>query len=80
VLLAILVGTQRGYPKHGRRGNATGDSRNGHSQKTLKGEQGHVDIKVPRDRQGSFEPQLVKRAKPEWSASMTKSWPCALAA
>lgn len=56
--------THLGYPKHGRRkGNAAGNMRNGHSQKTLKGEQGHVDIEVPRDRQGSFEPQLVKKGQ-----------------
>jgi putative transposase len=29
----------------------------------LKGEQGHADIEVPRDRQGSFEPQLVKKGQ-----------------
>src|SRR5512135_1548968 len=52
-----------GYPKHGRKGNATGNTRNGQSQKTLKGEQGHVQIEVPRDRQGSFEPQLVKKGQ-----------------
>src|SRR5437763_968863 len=52
-----------GYPKHGHKGNATGNMRNGHSQKTLKGEQGHVDIEVPRDRQGTFEPQLVKKGQ-----------------
>jgi transposase-like protein len=33
-----------GYPKPGRKGNASGNTRNGQSQKTLKGEQGHVDI------------------------------------
>jgi putative transposase len=52
-----------GYPKHGRKGNASGNMRNGHSQKTLKGEQGHIDIEVPRDRQGTFEPQLVKKGQ-----------------
>src|SRR5262252_3757992 len=52
-----------GYPKYGRKGNAVGNTRNGHSQKTLKGEQGHLDIEVPRDRQGSFEPQLVKKGQ-----------------
>ncbi len=52
-----------GYPKHGRKGSALGNTRNGHSQKTLKGEQGHVDIEVPRDRQSSFEPQLVKKGQ-----------------
>ena len=55
--------THLGYPKHARKGNATGNLRNGSSQKTLKGEQGHVDIEVPRDRQGTFEPQLVKQGQ-----------------
>ena len=52
-----------GYPKHGRKGNANGNTRNGSSPKTLKGEQGHVDIAVPRDRQSTFEPQLVKKGQ-----------------
>jgi putative transposase len=52
-----------GYQKHGRKGNARGNLRNGHSQKTLKGEQGHIDIEVPRDRQSTFEPQLVKKGQ-----------------
>src|SRR6516162_10258739 len=50
-----------GYPKHARKGNARGNLRNGRSQKTVKGEQGHLDIDIPRDRQGTFEPQLVKK-------------------
>ena len=52
-----------GYPKHARKGNASGNRRNGSSPKTLKGEQGHVDIEVPRDRQSTFEPQLVKKGQ-----------------
>ena len=59
--LETELDTHLGYPKHGRKGSALGNTRNGHSQKTLKGEQGHVEIEVPRDRQGSFEPQLVKK-------------------
>ena len=55
--------THLGYPKHGRKGNANGNLRNGRSQKTLKGEQGHIDIDIPRDRQGTFEPQLVKKGQ-----------------
>src|SRR5438067_299597 len=61
--LETELDTHLGYPKHGRKGNATGNSRNGHSQKTLKGEQGHVDIEVPRDRQSTYEPQLVKKGQ-----------------
>ena len=61
--LETELDTHLGYPKHGRQGNAAGNSRNGHSQKTLKGEQGHVEIGVPRDRQGTFEPQLVRKGQ-----------------
>jgi putative transposase len=55
--------THLGYPKHGRKDQASRNSRNGYSQKTLKGEQGHVDIEVPRDRQSTFEPQLVRKGQ-----------------
>jgi putative transposase len=61
--LETELDTHLGYPKYGRKGNANGNLRNGHSQKTLKGEQGHVEIEVPRDRQGSFEPQLVRKGQ-----------------
>src|SRR5713101_5056962 len=61
--LETELDTHLGYPKHTRKGNATGNMRNGHSQKTLKGEQGHVEIDIPRDRQGTFEPQLVKKGQ-----------------
>ena len=55
--------THLGYPRHGRTDNATGNRRNGHSQKTLKGEQGHLEIELPRDRQATFEPQLVPKGQ-----------------
>lgn len=61
--LETELDTHLGYPKHARAGNASSNRRNGHSQKTLKGEQGHLDIEVPRDRQGSFEPQLVQKGQ-----------------
>ncbi len=61
--LETELDTHLGYPRHGRKGNARGNTRNGSSQKTLKGEQGHVEIEVPRDRQGTFEPQLVKKGQ-----------------
>ncbi len=37
------------------------NKRNGSSRKTLKGDFGAIDIAVPRDRQGSFEPQIVPK-------------------
>jgi putative transposase len=50
-----------GYEKHSPTGRGTGNSRNGTSKKTLKTEQGDVPVRVPRDRNGSFEPALVKK-------------------
>src|SRR5947209_13205096 len=61
--LETELDTHLGYAKHKRQGNADGNTRNGTSQKTMKGEQGHVEIEVPRDRQGTFEPQLVKKGQ-----------------
>ncbi|SRR6266436_3136640 len=75
--LETELDTHLGYPTHGRKGNARGNTRNGHSQKTLKGEQGHIDIEVPRDRQGTCEPHLVKKGQTRLrSASMKKSSHC----
>lgn len=50
-----------GYDKHESNGNGTGNSRNGKSVKTLKGDHGDLKIEVPRDREGTFEPALVKK-------------------
>ena len=61
--LETELDTHLGYGRHERKGNASGNVRNGYSQKTLKGEQGHVDIEVPRDRQGTFEPHLVQKGQ-----------------
>lgn len=47
-----------GYEKHGK---STGNARNGHSAKTLKAEHGDVEIRVPRDRNGAFEPAIVPK-------------------
>jgi putative transposase len=50
-----------GYQKHATDGHNTGNSRNGYSKKTLKGEIGELDIQVPRDRNSSFEPQIIQK-------------------
>ena len=50
-----------GYEKHDPKGNNSGNSRNGTTPKTLKGKRGQVQIEVPRDRNGEFEPKLVKK-------------------
>jgi len=50
-----------GYGKHDPAGRGSGNSRNGSRAKTVVTEAGPVDIEVPRDRAGSFEPQIVKK-------------------
>jgi putative transposase len=50
-----------GYGKHDPAGRDGGNSRNGTREKTLLTEAGPVPIAVPRDREGSFAPQLVKK-------------------
>ena len=47
--------------------NSLGNARNGKSKKTLKGEFGELPIEVPRDRQGSFEPQLIPKHQTRWT-------------
>jgi putative transposase len=50
-----------GYEKHSSSGKNTGNSRNGKSPKTIKSDSGEIPIVVPRDRNGSFEPRIVKK-------------------
>jgi putative transposase len=50
-----------GYSKYDYRDKETDNSRNGHTRKSLKTSNGELDLKVPRDRNGDFEPQLVKK-------------------
>ena len=48
-----------GYEKNQREGRGSGNSRNGKSRKKLKGDFGEVEIEVPRDREGEFDPKIV---------------------
>ncbi len=50
-----------GYSKNSLSGNNTGNSRNGKSKKTLKGNQGEIEILIPRDRNSEFEPQIIQK-------------------
>ncbi len=56
-----------GYEKHDPAGVNSGNSRNGVTRKTLKGDFGEVDLKTPRDRNGEFEPQIVKKNQTRWT-------------
>jgi putative transposase len=50
-----------GYSKYDYRNKGTENSRNGHSAKTLRTSFGDVDVSIPRDRRGEFEPQVLKK-------------------
>ena len=50
-----------GYEPHEQKGHGTGNNRNGKGNKTVQSETGTIDIDVPRDRNGTFEPQLIKK-------------------
>jgi putative transposase len=50
-----------GYEKHDPAGYGNGNARNGTTEKTLKGKNGEITIEVPRDRNGTFEPQIIQK-------------------
>ena len=56
-----------GHGRHEPVANPVGNTRNGRSRKTLKGEFGELPIEVPRDRQGSFEPPLIPKHQTRWT-------------
>ena len=52
-----------GYAKHNPDGKNTGNSRNGKSRKSVRSVHGDIDLEVPRDRNGTFEPRLVRKGE-----------------
>ena len=52
-----------GYSKHDPIGYQSGNSRNGVTKKTLKGDFGELPLETPRDRNGSFEPRIVSKGQ-----------------
>ncbi len=56
-----------GHGKNQLVANEAGNTRNRRSQKTLKGDFGALPIEIPRDRAGTFEPQLIPKHQTRWS-------------
>lgn len=52
-----------GYSKHDPAGQNSGNSRNGKTTKTLKGDFGEIPLETPRDRSGSFEPKMIAKGQ-----------------
>jgi len=59
-----------GYSKYDYKNRETDNYRNGHSPKTLKTSFGNMEIDVPRDRNGEFEPQLIKKQQTSLSGDI----------
>lgn len=60
-MLEAELETSLGYAKHDVKNKQTTNSRNGYSKKTVRSEYGDITLKVPRDREGEFEPVIVKK-------------------
>ena len=59
--LEAELDNELGYSKYDYKNKNTENSRNGHSEKTLRTSFGNVGLSVPRDRKSEFEPQLLKK-------------------
>ncbi len=61
--LKAEMDTHLGYEKNASNGRNSGNSRNGYSSKTIRCDNNQITIDTPRDRNGDFEPQLVKKGQ-----------------
>ena len=60
-MLETELSEHLGYEKYSYSGNNTGNSRNGKTSKTIKSDEGLIELKIPRDRNSTFEPAVVKK-------------------
>ena len=77
MMSVILEGTlneemeeELGYSKYDYKNKQTNNSRNGYSQKTMHTSYGDMEIDIPRDRNGEFEPQIIKKYQNTLSQDM----------
>ena len=82
--LGAEMESHQGYKPNEKSQSRRGNHRNGSSKKRLIGEHGEIEISTPRDREGSFEPQIIgkrqTRQPPRWSIWLSvrhpKNGPC----
>jgi transposase-like protein len=60
-VLGVELEEHLGYSKNSSEGHNTGNNRNGYSKKTVKSDTGDMVLETPRDRNGTFEPEFVKK-------------------
>ena len=65
--LEAELDTELGYPKNGIIPEGKSNRRNGHTRKNVRSGRGEVDLSIPRDREGDFEPVIVKKHQKEVS-------------
>ena len=72
-MLKAELDEHMGYEKHDQQPKETSNRRNGRTSKTLKtAHSGELSIEVPRDREGSFEPQVIKKGQNDVSEIQDK--------
>ena len=59
--LELEMEEQLGYGKYASEGRGSGNSRNGSTTKTVRGDFGEIQLETPRDRNGEFEPKIVAK-------------------
>ena len=67
-MLEAELDHELGYTKYDYKNKQTDNSRNGYSSKTVKSNYGKVDLNIPRDREGEFEPAVVKKNQSDISS------------
>jgi len=65
--LEAELDTELEYPKNGSIPEGKSNRRNGHTKKTVRSERGEIELSIPRDREGEFEPVIVKKHQKEVS-------------
>lgn len=65
--LDIEMDHHLGYSKHDQQGKGSGNNRNGRSKKTVRTEHSKFDVDIPRDRNASFEPEIIKKHQTRFS-------------
>lgn len=67
-MLETELDDELGYSKYDYKNKETDNSRNGYSKKTVTSSAGDIDLDIPRDRNGEFEPQIVKKNQTDISS------------
>jgi transposase-like protein len=65
--LEAELDTELGYPKNGSSPEGSSNRRNGHSKKSIRSTRGEIELSIPRDRDGEFEPAIIKKHQREVS-------------